>query len=195
MICKGCEKSFLTESNYKRHKEKSVLCNRIESLILENENLREENKKIKKLKKLEKLENIEVIELKIDKLEALDLIEYGVGIAKFIIDKTNIIEKIILKEKKRKLLIYKIDNIIYKNYGEELIYFIIYNYKDRIKYYLESLYGNIKKEDYIFNEHIKRMLNIKNIELLEILNKENINNNLGNEIIIYLINYLRNNII
>ena len=193
MLCKGCDKNFLKENTYVRHLEKSVACSRVEDLIKENEKLRGENIVLKKMKKVEKLENIELHELNINKLEALDLIEYGTGIAKFIINKTNIIEKIILKEKKRRLLIYKIENTIYKNYGEELIYFLINNYKDKIKYYLENLYGNIREEDFLYNEHIKRMLNIKNIELLEILNKENINNNLGNEIILYLINYLKNN--
>ena len=115
MLCKGCDKNFLKENTYARHLEKSLACSRVEDLIKENEKLREENIVLKKMKKVEKLENIELHELNINKLEALDLIEYGTGIAKFIINKTNIIEKIILKEKKRRLLIYKIENTIYKN--------------------------------------------------------------------------------
>ena len=141
MICKGCDKIFLKDNNYTKHLELSITCNRVNDLILENEILKGEILILKKIKKVEGLNNIEVHEIGIDKLEALDLIEYGIGIAKFVINKTNIMDKITLKEKKRRILIYKINNRIHKDYGEELIYFLIYNYKDKIKDYLGNLYG------------------------------------------------------
>ncbi len=193
MICKGCDKRFYKECNYKRHMELSLACKRVEDLILENEKLTEENKLLKKIKRVEGLDNIDISELNINKLGALDLVEYGVGIAKFIINKTNIMDKIILREKKKRILIYKIDNEIYRDYGDDLVYFLISNYKDKMRNYLENLYGdeNINSLDLVYNEHIKRMINIKDIELSEILTKKNINNNLSDEIIDSIINYLK----
>lgn len=182
MFCKSCEKLFLKECNFNKHRLTSKMCNKVEELMNKNKELLDIIEKLKKTKVEgdDEVENIVIDDLAIEKLTIMDLIEYGKGIAKFIIKYSNIINKLVIKNKR--IMIYKIDNKMYKDNGNKLVYFIIFNYQDKILNFLKDKYENLD----VFNDHIKRMLNIKNIEINEILSKTNINNDLSNEIINYI---------
>jgi hypothetical protein len=159
MICEFCEKTFKKKFNFDNHKKTSLICIKFENTLKELEELKKE-KKLPIITKNDLFEN---------KLTNLDLVSYGDSIADFIINKTNIKDKIRLIDYTRKIINYNIDTKIYQNRGYHLIMFCIKHLKNNIC----ELINNTYKDNQFPNEHTKRMINIATIELNEI-NQESI---------------------
>ena len=129
--------------------------------------------------------NITIEDLNINGLRVHDLMEYGNSIANYVLRQTDIQNKIKLKDKARKLIEYSIEDKKYNDKGRKLIIFIVKNYEDKIMKLLRDTYGNNLDLDNIpiFNsEHLKRLKNIRDNELREIIIEERTDNQLGREI-------------
>ena len=214
--CQYCNKDFSTKYNLKRHNNicnnENNICNNkfkceyCESIFSRkylvtrhyaNCNIKELKDKIKLLEnqindlnnKLTKYENNEINisedDLKVDSLSLYDILDYGNSFAIYICDNSSILKKILIKDKKKKIIEYTIHNNKYRDKGMFLIFFIIKNFKDKIINIISDKYKNIDEN----NEHIRRIFNIKNIEINEILMKKK------NKFYYEVINILIDNII
>jgi hypothetical protein len=115
---------------------------------------------------------------------------YGNSIANYVLNSTEIQDKIKLRDKARKLIEYKIEDKKYNDKGRKLIIFIIKNYEDKIIKLLKDTYGADLDEMSNFNEHLSRLKNIRDNEMREIIIEERTDNQLGKEIFETLIENL-----
>ena len=181
--CEYCESIFSRKYLVTRHynnckiKELKDKINELETQINELNN------------KLTKYENNEIKisedDLKVDNLSLYDILDYGNSFAIYICNNSSILKKILIKDKKKKIIEYTIHNNKYRDKGMFLIFFIIKNFKDKIINIISDKYKNIDEN----NEHIRRIFNIKNIEINEILMKKK------NKFYYEVINILIDNII
>lgn len=213
-ICKNCNKYFSSKYTLERHiknvcnrsdiiKNKCEYCEKVFSrsylLIKHNENckIKEYKKKINNLEKeIEELKdiiikyenneiNITENDFILDNFNIYDLLDYGNSLAIYICNNSNILKKISIKDKKKKIIEYVINNNKYRDNGLNLIFFIIKIFKNKIIEDISDKY-NINN---ISNEHIKRMFNIKNNEINEILIKKK------NKLYYEMMNIIMNNIV
>ena len=115
---------------------------------------------------------------------------YGNSIANYVLNSTEIQDKIRLRDKARKLIEYSIEDKKYNDKGRKLIIFIIKNYEDKIIKLLKETYGADLDEMSNFNEHLSRLKNIRDNEMREIIIEERTDNRLGKEIFETLIENL-----
>jgi len=134
--------------------------------------------------------NITIDDLKANNLKIQDLMGYGNSIANYVLNSTEIQDKIKLRDKARKLIEYKIEDKKYNDKGRKLIIFIIKNYEDKIIKLLKDTYGGDLDEMSNFNEHLSRLKNIRDNEMREIIIEERTDNQLGKEIFETLIENL-----
>jgi hypothetical protein len=145
-----------------------------------------------KINSIEDINNINISEedININLFSIYDILEYGKSIGLFIcIQNSNILKKIKIKSKKKKYIKYNINNQNYKDDGLCLIQYILNLLKNQIINIINDKFSIITDKDILHNNHIKRILNIKNIEIDEIIN-ENKKNNLYEEIYTTIFEYL-----
>jgi hypothetical protein len=207
LICKSYEYfKIYTEEKKKYEDEISIL-------KLENINLREKlveitkekneyfkllmnNKKTKVINNTtNNNNNISIINITIEDLNAKelkihDLMNYGNSIANYVLNSTELQEKIKLRDRARKLIEYSIEDKNYNDKGRKLIIFIVKNYEDKIIKLLKDTYGADLDEMSTFNEHLNRLKNIRDNEMREIIIEERTDNQLGKEIFETLIENL-----
>jgi hypothetical protein len=137
--------------------------------------------------------NITIEDLNINGLKIQDLMSYGNSIANYVLNSTELQDKIKLRDRARKLIEYSIENKKYNDKGRKLIIFIIKNYEDKIIKLLKDTYGADLDEMSIFNEHLNRLKHIRDNELREIIIDERTDNQLGREIFDTLLENLNKN--
>ena len=115
---------------------------------------------------------------------------YGNSIANYVLNSTELQEKIKLRDRARKLIEYSIEDKNYNDKGRKLIIFIVKNYEDKIIKLLKDTYGADLDEMSTFNEHLNRLKNIRDNEMREIIIEERTDNQLGKEIFETLIENL-----
>ena len=216
-LCNNCNKYFSNKYNLKRHldicgKDKKYFCIFCETYfsrsylltqhfkickckfykekIIELENINKEL--IEKISKYESdNDNISLDDINVINFNITDILEYGKSIGTYICSNSynNLLKKISLKNKKRKIIQYKIDNIIYNDNGLNLVIFVLTKLKDKIIELINDKYHFIDKDNILYNEHTKRIINIKNIEIDEII-EYNKQNELFEEIIKVIYDYI-----
>lgn len=132
-------------------------------------------------------------DLKTNDLKINDIMDYGNSIANYVLNSTNCSNKVKLKDRARKLIEYGIDNVKYDDKGRRLIIFIISTYKDKIIDLLKKTYNNELDTMSEYNEHLKRLKNIRDNEMNEIIIEEKTDNKLSIEIFNTLIENLNRN--
>jgi hypothetical protein len=210
------EAELIKKNEEKRNYEEEINKLKLELTILKEHNLelKEYNLELKKEKdeyfkllsnnKKEKIinnnttNNISIINITIDDLRANnlkihDLMGYGNSIANYVLNSTEIQDKIKLRDKARKLIEYSIEDKKYNDKGRKLIIFIVKNYEDKIIKLLKDTYGKDLDEMAMFNEHLNRLKNIRDNELREIIIDERVDNQLGREIFETLLENLNKN--
>ena len=214
-ICENCNKQLSTKYNLKRHLD---TCNKIifqceycdinfsrKSLLLKHydkckcKELKEQILELtKKIIELENIiyknnivtnNNIDINDINIKNFSIFDILEYGTSIGLFICNNSILLKKIKFKNKRKNIIEYNINNICYNDKGIFLIQFIINILKNKIIEFIENKYDFIDSNNILYNEHTKRLLNIKNTEIDEIINKKK-NNNLYKEIFTIILDNL-----
>lgn len=208
-ICINCNKLFSNKYNLKRHLDVCLLKNNYKCdfcedtfsrnyLLLQHLNIckcKKYKEKINELetiiqelklqitnKNIEQNNNITINDIDINIFSINNILEYGKGIGIFICNNNTLLQKIKFKNKKKKIIEYILNNTKYIDNGFLLIKFILNLLKNKIDELIDDKYSFIDENNILYNNHTKRILNIKNIEINEIIleNKENL---LYNEII------------
>jgi hypothetical protein len=205
-ICKNCNKLFSNKYNLKRHLDICLLKNNYKCeycddtfsrnyLLSQHLNICKCKKYKDKIDELEKIneelkmqinnhfnKNININDIKINNFSIFDILDYGKSIGLFICSNNFLLKKIELKNKKKKIIQYMLNDIIYVDNGFILIQYLLKLLKNKIIELINEKYSFIDENNILYNEHTKRILDIKNIELDEIL-VNNKTNKLYNEII------------